>query len=121
MNYSDYPEQPPGTIALETALAQSCNTAFIGQRGKIEGRALAEAAGSLGLGHRLRRRASPSFFGSVPDDPTATGRAAALIGQGEVLASPLAMAAVVASVSGRRDGAARTWSRESRPSRRANR
>ena len=40
-----------------------------------------------------------SFFGSVPDDPTATGRAAAMIGQGKVEASPMAMAAVVASVA----------------------
>jgi cell division protein FtsI/penicillin-binding protein 2 len=41
----------------------------------------------------------PSFFGSVPDDSTATGRAAAMIGQGKVEASPMAMAAVVASVA----------------------
>ena len=34
----------------------------------------------------------------MPDDSSATGRAAALIGQGKVEASPLAMAAVVASV-----------------------
>ena len=41
----------------------------------------------------------PSFFGAVPDDPTATGRAATMIGQGKVEASPMAMAAVVASVA----------------------
>ena len=41
----------------------------------------------------------PSFFGSVPDDPSATGRAASLICQGKVEASPLAMAGVVASVT----------------------
>ena len=41
----------------------------------------------------------PSFFGSVPNDPSATGRAASLIGQGKVEASPLVMAGVVASVS----------------------
>ncbi|HEV2931289.1 MAG TPA: penicillin-binding transpeptidase domain-containing protein, partial [Propionibacteriaceae bacterium] len=96
-NYSDYPSGALGQIPLQTALAQSCNTAFIGQRGKIKGFALAEAAGSLGMGIDYDT-GFPSFFGSVPDDPTATGRAASLIGQGKVEASPLAMAGVVASV-----------------------
>jgi cell division protein FtsI/penicillin-binding protein 2 len=41
----------------------------------------------------------PSFFGSVPQDKSATGQAAALIGQGKVQVSPLAMASVAASVA----------------------
>ena len=97
-NYDDYPGSAVGTIRLQTALAQSCNTAFIGQRDKIKGQVLAEAAGSLGVGIDYDTGFT-SFLGSVPDDPTATGRAAALIGQGKVEASPLAMAGVVASVS----------------------
>jgi len=97
-NYDDYPDSAVGRISLQTALAQSCNTAFIGQRGQIEGKALAEAAGSLGVGIDYDT-GFPSFFGSVPDDPTATGRAAALIGQGKIQASPMAMAGAVASVS----------------------
>jgi cell division protein FtsI/penicillin-binding protein 2 len=97
-NYSDYPRSHQGTITLRTALAQSCNTAFIGERGKLDPSSLAEAAGSLGFGIDYDV-GFPSFFGSVPDDPTATGRAAAMIGQGKVEASPLAMAAVAASVA----------------------
>jgi cell division protein FtsI/penicillin-binding protein 2 len=97
-NYDDYPSGANGTINLQTALAQSCNTAFIGQREQIKGQALAQAAGSLGFGIDYDTGFG-SFFGSVPDDPAATGRAAALIGQGKVEASPLAMAGVVASVS----------------------
>ena len=101
-NYSDYPSSHLGSIDLRTALAQSCNTAFIGQRGKVKGSALADAAGSLGVGIDYDV-GFPSFFGSVPEDSSSTGRAAALIGQGKVEASPLAMAAVVASVyDGRR-------------------
>lgn len=96
-NYDDYPGSAEGRIDLQTALAQSCNTAFIGQRGTIRGRALAEAAGSLGVGIDYDTGFA-SFFGSVPEDPTETGRAAALIGQGKIEASPLAMAGVVASV-----------------------
>jgi cell division protein FtsI/penicillin-binding protein 2 len=96
-NYSDYPRSQLGTITLRTALAQSCNTAFIGQRGKLDQSSLTEAAGSLGFGIDYDV-GFPSFFGSVPNDPTATGRAAAVIGQGKVEASPMAMAAVAASV-----------------------
>ena len=97
-NYSDYPANHRGTITFRTALAQSCNTAFIGQRRKLDRSALADAAGSLGVGIDYDVGFS-SFFGSVPNDPSATGRAAAMIGQGKVEASPMAMAAVVASVA----------------------
>jgi cell division protein FtsI/penicillin-binding protein 2 len=97
-NYSDYPSSQQGRITLQTALAQSCNTAFIGQRGKLDQSSLAEAAGSLGFGIDYDV-GFPSYFGSVPNDATATGRAAAMIGQGKVQASPMTMAAVVASVA----------------------
>lgn len=97
-NYSDYPRTALGTINLRTAVAQSCNTAFIGQRGKLSGDDLAQAAASLGVGTDYDV-GFPSFFGSVPQDKSATGQAAALIGQGKVQVSPLAMASVVASVA----------------------
>jgi cell division protein FtsI/penicillin-binding protein 2 len=97
-NYSDYPASQQGMITLQTALAQSCNTAFIGQRGQLDRSSLAEAAGSLGFGIDYDV-GFPSFFGAVPNDPTATGRAAAVIGQGKVEASPMTMAAVAASVA----------------------
>ena len=95
-NYSELSTYQ-GTITLRTALAQSCNTAFIGQRGKLDPSSLAEAAGSLGFGIDYDV-GFPSFFGSVPNDPTATGRRRAF-GQGKVEASPMAMAAVAASVA----------------------
>jgi cell division protein FtsI/penicillin-binding protein 2 len=100
-NYSDYPSSQLGTITLKTALAQSCNTAFIGSRTKLDDGDLAQAAASLGLGVDYDT-GFPSFFGEVPDDASGTGGAAAMIGQGTVLASPMAMAAVAASVSGGR-------------------
>ncbi|HEY5820871.1 MAG TPA: penicillin-binding transpeptidase domain-containing protein [Propionibacteriaceae bacterium] len=97
-NYSDYPSGSRGSINLRTAVAQSCNTAFIGQRGKIKDGDLAAAAASLGMGTDYDV-GFPAFFGSMGADDSETGRAAALIGQGSVQASPLAMAAVAASVS----------------------
>lgn len=100
-NYSDYPSSSLGTITFQTALAQSCNTAFIGGRTKLDDGDLAKAAASLGVGVDYDT-GFPSFFGKVPKDSSGTGGAAAMIGQGTVLASPMTMAAVVASVSGGR-------------------
>lgn len=96
-NYSDYPGNRLGTITLRQAVANSCNTAFISSREKITGTALADAAAALGFGvdHDL---GFPAYFGQVPPPAGATEAAADLIGQGKVLASPMAMAAVVASV-----------------------
>ena len=100
-NYSDYPSSSLGTITLETALAQSCNTAFIGARTELDDGDLAAAAASLGVEVDYDT-GFPSFFGEVPEDASGTGGAAAMLGQGTVLASPLAMAAVAASVSAER-------------------
>ncbi|MDQ3616239.1 MAG: penicillin-binding transpeptidase domain-containing protein [Actinomycetota bacterium] len=97
-NYDDYPADGLGAIDLRSALANSCNTAFINGRGKATQASLAEAAASLGLGvdHDL---GFPAYFGSVPAVAPATEHAASMIGQGKVLASPMSMAAVAASVS----------------------
>ncbi len=101
-NYSDYPADGLGRITLATAVANSCNTAFVGERGTVSQGDLADAAASLGLGvdHDL---GFPAFLGSVPSTAaeagSETGHAASMIGQGRVLASPMAMAAVAASVA----------------------
>jgi cell division protein FtsI/penicillin-binding protein 2 len=97
-NYSDYPSSALGDIPLKTALANSCNTAFISQAPKLSGTALFDAGVSLGIGldHDL---GFPAFFGKTdPDTSSETGAAAQLIGQGTILASPMVMATVIASV-----------------------
>ena len=96
-NYDDYPAGALGRITLRQAVANSCNTAIIGARGRLKGAALAEAAAALGVGvdHDL---GFPAYFGQVPPPAGETEAAADLIGQGKVLASPMAMAAVAASV-----------------------
>ncbi|WP_395658604.1 penicillin-binding transpeptidase domain-containing protein [Nocardioides sp.] len=96
-NYDDYPSSALGQVPLRTAIANSCNTAVISQRGKVHGDALAGAAATLGLGvdHDL---GFPAYFGSVEPPASETEAAADLIGQGTVLASPMAMATVIASV-----------------------
>lgn len=97
-NYDDYPSGSLGQITLRVAVAQSCNTAFVSQYDRVEPADVAEAAAALGLGedHDV---GFPAYFGEVPAEGSETERAAALIGQGRVLASPLAMAAVAGSVA----------------------
>ncbi|HYG94869.1 MAG TPA: penicillin-binding transpeptidase domain-containing protein [Nocardioides sp.] len=96
-NYSDYPASALGEIPFRTAVAESCNTAFISARDELGERDLVDAAASLGLGvdHDL---GFPAFLGSVEPPASETEKAADLIGQGRILASPMAMAAVIASV-----------------------
>lgn len=96
-NYDDYPSSALGDVPLRTAIANSCNTAVISQRGELGKGDLAAAAATLGLGidHDL---GFPAYFGSVEPPASETEAAADLIGQGTVLASPMAMATVIASV-----------------------
>ena len=98
------PEPPARRDHPAEAVANSCNTAMIGERAKC-------AAGRpRGRGSRARARRRPDlgypvFLGSVPTDAKSeTEHAASIIGQGRVEASPVAMAAVAASVAARRDG-----------------
>jgi cell division protein FtsI/penicillin-binding protein 2 len=97
-NYDDYPSSALGTITLRQAVANSCNTAIIGQHDRLADGDLADAAAALGVGvdHDL---GFPAYFGQVPPPGGETEAAADMIGQGKVLASPLAMAVVAASVS----------------------
>lgn len=97
-NYGDYPAGALGDINLRTAFAQSCNTAFIGERDAAPQDELAAAAAALGLGVD-QDLGVPAFLGSVPDEAAGTEHAASMIGQGRILASPLAMATVAASVA----------------------
>ena len=96
-NYDDYPAGALGDVPLRTAIANSCNTAVISQADKVGRGDLAAAAASLGLGvdHDL---GFPAYFGEVPPPGSDTEAAADLIGQGGILASPMAMATVVASI-----------------------
>lgn len=97
-NYDGYPARHLGSLPLVTAFAQSCNTALIGERGRIAGPALGEAAAALGLTAEPSLGV-PAVLGSVPAPASGTEAAASLIGQGRVLSSPLGMATVAASVA----------------------
>ncbi|MCW1250317.1 penicillin-binding transpeptidase domain-containing protein [Acaricomes phytoseiuli] len=96
-NYPGYPESGLGQIPLSLAFANSCNTAFIGAASQISQEQFSEAAAALGVGVPAEIGLE-SFAGSVPTQVSEAERVAAMIGQGKVLASPLTMATVAASV-----------------------
>jgi cell division protein FtsI/penicillin-binding protein 2 len=96
-NDSFYPPSANGRITLATAIANSCNTAYINERTKLGPHDLVDAAATLGMGvdHDL---GFPAYFGNVVPPTTETTKAADMIGQGQILASPMTMATVMASV-----------------------
>ncbi|WP_310961838.1 penicillin-binding transpeptidase domain-containing protein [Nocardioides terrisoli] len=96
-NDSEYPPSGLGDIPLTLALANSCNTGYISQHGRLHNGDLTTAAAALGFGvdHQV---GFPAYFGQAPKPASETEGAADMIGQGKVLASPMAMATVVASV-----------------------
>ena len=96
-NDSWYPSSALGRVPLATAVAQSCNTAMIGQRDRLSHADLTAAAASLGFGIDHDTGFS-SYFGQIPAPSSETERAADMIGQGKVLASPMVMATVMASI-----------------------
>lgn len=99
-NNEAYPPQSLGEIPFIEAFAHSCNTFLIELRDRISESDLIDAASALGLGSELTPTdlGYPSFLGSVDPGSDPTQFAAALIGQGSTLVSPLAMATVAASV-----------------------
>lgn len=96
-NYTDYPAAHLGTIPLYTALAFSCNTAFISQYAAVSQDDLRAAAAALGLGTEPTL-GFPNFMGSVPAADNTVEHAASFIGQAKVEMSPLALATMVSSV-----------------------
>ncbi|GAB2464820.1 penicillin-binding transpeptidase domain-containing protein [Promicromonospora xylanilytica] len=99
-NVPGYPESAMGdAVPFRTVFANSCNTGFISQHQKISQQQLHDAAASLGLGVEPADFGAALAVGDVPTEAPATEHAASMIGQGKVLATPLAMATVAASVS----------------------
>ena len=86
-----------GDQPFSADFAQSCNTAFVGLSERLDPAALQAAAAGVGLGGDWQI-GTPAFTGSVPVTESVVELAAATIGQGRVLASPLAMAQAVAAI-----------------------
>ncbi len=87
-----------GDVPFAVDFAQSCNTAFVQLSSRLDAAALAAAGADVGLGGAWSL-GTDAFTGSVPAEGSAVDVAAATIGQGEVLASPVAMAAVASTIA----------------------
>ncbi len=85
-----------GQTTLRRAFAESCNTTFVMLADRLPEGALAEAAGRFGFGAAYEV-GLPSPGASFPEPLDAADRAAASIGQGRVLATPVHMASVAAA------------------------
>ena len=88
-----------GTVPLRTAFARSCNTTFAQIATGLDAGALPTAALTLGLGADYAVPALTTITGSVPVADEQVQRAENGFGQGQVLASPLGMALVAATVA----------------------
>jgi Penicillin binding protein transpeptidase domain/Penicillin-binding Protein dimerisation domain len=87
-----------GAVPFSEDFAESCNTAFVSLASRLDRYALSRAARDFGLGRRLRLPVDAPAA-QVPPGRTEVERAAAMIGQHELLASPLSMAGVAATVA----------------------
>ena len=87
-----------GAVPFSRDFAVSCNTAFVSLAPRLAPDALTRTARDYGLGRTLEL-ALPAAGGKVPPGEDEVERAAAMIGQHEIVASPLAMALVAATVA----------------------
>lgn len=101
-SFRNFEGEAAGRPDFRTDFAISCNTAFIRLSRSLPETGLGDQAARFGFGSEYALGVS-SYSGQVPASRDATEQAAASIGQGRVLASPLTMATVAAAV---RDG---TW------------
>jgi cell division protein FtsI/penicillin-binding protein 2 len=88
-----------GTVPLTEAFARSCNTTFATIGAGLAPDGLTSAALQLGLGADFAVPALTTITGAVPPAPELVQRAENAFGQGQVLASPLGMALVAATVA----------------------
>jgi cell division protein FtsI/penicillin-binding protein 2 len=98
LTFKNAEDEVLGTVPFRTDFALSCNTAFVGSAGRVSAAQLVDAARDLGYGG-ARGLGVQAFGGSVPTSGDAVEHAADMIGQGKVLASPLTVATVSASVA----------------------
>ena len=87
-----------GAVPFAQDFAQSCNTAFVSLAPRLGASDLREVARDYGLGEPLPL-AVRAPRASVPVVHDLASRAAAMIGQDRILASPLSMAGVAATVA----------------------
>jgi len=97
-SFKNFEGSAQGPVPFAQDFAQSCNTAFVALTERLPADALQRAGRDFGLGEPLRfAMAAPEA--DVPPGKDLVARASAMIGQDRILASPLSMAGVAATVA----------------------
>lgn len=91
----------PGRMTVQQAFVRGCRTAIAAVAGKVSPEQLTQAADLLGYG-RADALGTEAFRGAVPGTADPLQHTAAVLGEGQVLASPLAVARASATVAGGR-------------------
>jgi cell division protein FtsI/penicillin-binding protein 2 len=97
-SFRNFEGEAAGDVPFRTDFAQSCNTAFISLAGRLSRTALPDTARDFGLGEQLKL-GLPVADAKVPEGDTQVARAAMMIGQDRIVASPLIMAGVAGAVA----------------------
>jgi cell division protein FtsI/penicillin-binding protein 2 len=98
-SFRNFEGSAAGAVPFSQDFTQSCNTAFISLADRLSRTALTRAGRDYGLGRSLRSLPLPAPAAQVPPGRSAVERAAAMIGQHQILASPMSMAGVGATVA----------------------
>jgi cell division protein FtsI/penicillin-binding protein 2 len=89
--FKNFEGEAAGNVPFSVDFAQSCNTAFVSLASRLSANALQQTARDFGIG-----RSSAS---QAPPGADAAARAATMIGQDKILATPEVMAGVAATVA----------------------
>ena len=95
--FTNFEGEASGPVPFRVDFAKSCNTAFANLAATLGPDSLVAAAETFGVGTKLRLPIA-AFGGAIPAPVDQAELAADAIGQGRVLASPLSMAVVAATV-----------------------
>jgi cell division protein FtsI/penicillin-binding protein 2 len=98
-SFRNFEGSAAGAVPFSQDFAQSCNTAFISLAGRLSPTALTRTGRDYGLGRKLDSLPLPAPAAQVPPGRSPVERGAAMIGQHEILASPMSMAGVAATVA----------------------
>jgi cell division protein FtsI/penicillin-binding protein 2 len=96
--FKNFEGEAGGAVPFARDFAISCNTAFVSLSDRLAADALQRTARDFGLG-RAVKLPLPVAPSQVPPGVDRVERAAAMIGQARIVASPLAMAGVAATVA----------------------
>ncbi|MGC4932610.1 penicillin-binding transpeptidase domain-containing protein [Gordonia sp. DT30] len=88
-----------GSVSLQRAFAQSCNTTFAKLASEMGPSDLAHAAAAMGIGRTFDIPGLQTMTGSVPIESDLVARTEDGFGQGKDLVSPFGMALVAATVA----------------------